>query len=260
MEVRWANDRTERLPALAAEVVALKPEVIVTASSAGVAACKKATSSIPIVFATAGNPVEQGFAASLRRPGGNITGIIVYSGLSAKITEIAREAMPKTRRLAMLVHDADPAHQFMVNEFEPNARRLKFEPMIVRVTQAEDYERAFKELVDRKADVLYVPVLVLFGSRFESLAELSIKARLPLLSTSQNATERGGLLSYGIRSEENYQRAAVLVDKILRGAKPGELAIEQPEKFELVVNMKTAKAIGVKLSQTTLLRATRVIE
>jgi putative ABC transport system substrate-binding protein len=260
IEMRWANDRIEQLPALAAEVVALKPDVIVTAGSAGVAACKKATSSIPIVFATAGNPVEQGFVASLRRPGGNITGIAVYPGLSAKIIEIAREAMPKARRLAMLVHDADPFSKYMVNEFEPNAPRLKFEPVIVRVARAEDIGRAFKELVDRKADAVFVPALTFFTSNFKQFVERSLKTRLPLLSTSRIMTEGGGLLSYGTQAEENYRRAAALVDKILRGAKPGELAVEQPEKFEMVVNMKTAKAIGVKLSPTTMLRATKVIE
>jgi len=260
IDIRWANDRTEQLAALAAEMVARNPDVIVTASSAAVAACKKATSSIPIVFATVGDPVGQGFVASLGRPGGNITGIMVHRGLSAKITEIAREAFPKARRLAMLFHVADPAAKSNLDEFEPAARRFKFDPLIVRVAGAADFERAFKELVERKADVVFVPNVTLFASQFEQLVDRSLKARIPLVSTQQFITARGGLLSYGTDRVENYRRAAALVDKILRGAKPGDLPVEQPERFQLVVNMKTAKVIGVKLSPTTMLRATKVIE
>ena len=260
IDSRWAEDKTERLTSLASEAVASKPVVIVTASSAGVAACKKATSSVPIVFATVFSPVEQGFVASLPRPGGNVTGVIVYAGLSRKIVEIVREALPTAKRLAMMVHDTDPAHRFALDLFEPTARSFNFDPILVRVARAEDLDRAFSELINRRVDVLFLPNLVFFSSQRKQLAERALKARIPLVSTSGLNTESGGLLSYGTPSEENYRRAAAIVDKILRGAKPGELAIEQPEKFELAVNLKTAKAIGVKLSPTTMLRATKVIE
>jgi len=260
IEVRWGGDRTEALVALAAEVVASNPAVIVTATSAAVAACKKATSTIPIVFATAGDPVEQGFVASLGRPGGNVTGVVVHSSLSAKITEIAREAFPKARRLAILVHDPDPFHRAHLDYFRQGAQRFKFEPVVVRVAGIEDLDRAFRELAERKAEALFIPNLAFFTSHRSQIIERALKARLPLLGNQNTIPESGGLLSYGTTIEENYRRAAALVDKILRGAKAGELAVEQPERFQLVVNMKTAKAIGVRLSPTTMLRADKVIE
>ena len=259
IEVRWADGRTERLASLAAEVVASNPAVIVTGSSEGVAACKQATSSIPIVFATAASVVEQGFVASLRQPGGNITGVVLH-GLHAKIVEVIRDALPAARRLAVLVHDKDRNHKIVLDSFEPAARRFKFEPVVARVTRAEDFERAFKELTDRKADALYVPNLALLTSNRDRLIELTLIARLPHFSANPDIAVAGGLLSYGTSLVENYRRAAALVDKILRGAKPGELPIEQPERFQLIVNMKTAKAIGVTLSPATMLRADKVIE
>ena len=259
IEVRWADGRTERIASLAAEVVASNPAVIVTASSEGVAACKRATSSIPIVFATAAFVVEQGFVASLRRPGGNITGVVLH-GLDAKIVEVIREALPAARRLAILVNEKDRFHKIALDSFEPAARRFKFDPVVVRVARAEDFERAFKELSDRRVDVLHVPNINLLVSNRGWLAELALKARLPLFGTNPDIAMAGGLLSYGTSLEENYRRAAALVDKILRGAKPGELPVEQPERFQLIVNMKTAKAIGVTLSPVTMLRADKVIE
>lgn len=260
IEVRWTNDRTERLPALAAEVAALKPEVIVTAGSAGVAACMKVTSSIPIVFATAGNPVERGFVSSLRRPGGNVTGVIVHAGLVQKLVEMTREALPAARRLAILVHDQDPAHKDALDSFEQSVPRFKFDPVIVRIARADELDRAFIELAERKAEALIVTNLSLMASLRQQLAERARKARLPLFSTNPGFAEAGGLMSYGTSTVENWRRAAALVDQILRGAKPGDLAVEQPERFELLVNLKTAKAIGVSLSPTTMLRATKVIE
>lgn len=260
MEVLWGDNKIEELSARAAAVVARNPAVIVTASSALVAAFKKATSSIPIVFATAALPVEQGFVASLSRPGGNITGVLLHIGLTAKIVEITREALPKVKRLAILIDDNEPIHKAMLEDFEPNARRLKVEPVVVRISSAKDVERVFKELADRKVEALYLPSLSLLGSLRYQLVERALKARLPLLSSNPTVVEAGGLLSYGTQQEENFRRAAALVDKILRGAKPGDLPVEQPERFQLVVNLKTAKAIGVTLSPATMLRADRVIE
>jgi len=260
IDVRWADDRTERLVSLAAEVVSHNPAVILTAGSAAVAACQKATSTIPIVFATAGIPVEQGFVKSLRRPGGNITGILVHLDLNQKMVEITRQALPNARRLAMLIHETDPVHKFFLEPFGPTARQFDFEPLIVRVGGAEEFDRAFRELVERKADVLMLPSLVLIASHLSQLVERALKSKLPVLGTVNGIAEAGGLLSYGTVAEENYRRAAALVDKILRGANPAEIPVEQPERFQLVVNMKTAKAIGVTLSKVTLLRADRVIE
>jgi len=260
IDVRWGETRPERLAPLAAEIVALNPAVIVTATSAGVAACRSATSTIPIVFATAASPVEQGFVASLRRPGGTVTGVLVYLAIAEKISEVAREAFPRAKRFAILVHEPDPVHKLILETFLSGARRHKFEPMVVRVARTEDLDRAFKELVERKADVLYLPDLAFGTSNRRQVVERALKARLPLLSGQADTTVAGALLSYGTPREENFRRVAALVDKILRGAKPGELPVEQPDRVELIVNMKTAKAIGVSFSPAFMTRVDKAIE
>jgi len=260
IEARWAGGKIERLTPLAVELVARNPAAIATATSAAVTALMKATPSIPIVFAAAGNPVEQGFVSSLGRPGGNVTGMALHFDLNAKIVEIIREALPAARRLGVLVHDTDPVYKILLETAETSARRFKFEPVVVRVARAEDFEHAFKELSDRKTDALLPPISSLFIGNSDWIAQLALRARLPLFSTHHQMTAGGGLLSYGTRLEENYRRAAALVDKILRGAKPGDLPVELPERFQLIVNMKTAKAIGVRLSPTTMLRADKIIE
>lgn len=261
LDVRWADDRTEKLVSLAAELVALRPDVILTATSAGIAACQKATSTIPIVFATgAGRAVEQGFAASLGRPGGNITGVQTYWNLAAKLVEIAREALPAAKRLAVLIHVSDPVAKENLDLIVPAAQRFNFDLAVVRVARAEEIDGAFGQIKNRRADALLLPPMAFGVSHGKQFIDRSLKARLPLLSSHHDTTVSGGLLSYGTWREEQFRRAAALVDKILRGAKPGDLPIEQPERFQLVVNMKTAKAIGVTLSPVTLLRADRVIE
>lgn len=259
IEATWANDETGRLPQLAVEVVARKPAVIVTGTSAAVAAFKRATSSIPIVFATAFDPVEQGFVSSLQRPGGNITGLLIYTKLEQKLMEVAREALPAARRLALLLYVTDPAHKYALEGFEETAHRLKFEPMLVKFSRREELDRVFADLVKGKADAVIIPQLSFFASNRKEVVDLGLKTRLPLLSAQLYVAEDGGLLSYGTAREEAWRRSAALVDKILHGANPGDLPIEQPERFELVVNLKTAKAIGVTLPQTTLLRANKVI-
>jgi len=260
VESRWADGRLERLPAMAAEAVKLNPAAIVTAGSAATAASKQATSSIPIVFASAFNPVEQGFVASLRRPGGNVTGILLFSDIAAKIVEVTREAFPGARRLAILLHEADVAHKIALEHFLAATRQLKFDPVVVRVANLADLDRAFQELAAGKADALYLPDLTFSTENRKPIIERALSARLPLLSGFYETTVDGALLSYGTRREENYQRAAALVDKILKGVKPGDLPVEQPVRFQLTVNMKTAKAIGITLSPVTMLRADKVIE
>lgn len=258
-DVRWAENKTARLSALAAELVTLRPDVIMTSSSAGVAAAKNATSSIPIVFGTAASPIEQGFIASYRRPGSNVTGVLVHQ-LEAKTVEIAREILPHARRLAILLHKPDPFSKLAANEFVPAAKRLKFEPVIVEVSRAEELAVAFNEILRQKADALYVPSLVFISAHRDYLVERSLEARLPLLGGNLDLTAAGGLIGYGSERNENFRRAAVLVDKILRGTNPAELPVEQPQKLELVVNLKTAHAIGISFSREFLQRADRVIE
>lgn len=260
IEARWGNDKIEQWQALALEVVTRKPDVIVTGTSSGVAAFKKATSSIPVVFATAFNPVEQGFVSSLQRPGGNITGVLVYSDLTQKTVEVAREALPAAKRLAILLYDADPAHKIALRAFEASAPRFNFEPLIVRISRVEDLERAFSELSASRAEALLTPQLTFMVSNRNQIIERALRARLPLVSSHNFMAESGALLSYGTLSEENYRRAATMADRILRGAKPGDLPVEQPERFVLIVNRKTAKAIGVTLSPVTVLRADKIID
>ncbi len=254
IEVRWGEDRTERLDALARELVALRPAVVVTGSSAGIAACRKATSTIPIVFATAGSLVEQQFVASLAHPGGNITGVSIHA-TESKVVELAREALPRARRLAILVHEPDPIHKIALGDFLEACAKLKFEPIIGRVKRVEDLGVVFNEVLAQKPDALVVPNLTFMTSNERYLLERSLQAKLPLLSGRVETTLAGGLMSYGTSRNENFRRAAALVDKILRGAKPAELPVEQPERFELVVNAKTLKAIGIELSPTTMMRA-----
>jgi putative ABC transport system substrate-binding protein len=260
IEARWADYKADQLASLAAELVKLNPAVIFTGTIAAVGACKKATTAIPIVFATAAQPVELGFVESLRRPGGNITGVILHPGMAAKVLEIAREALPRIHRLAILIHEPDPAHKAHIDSFMGAAKQLTFDPIVVRANQVEELGLAFNEILGQKAEALYLPELSFVRAHSRYLIERSIKARLPLLSGFEEITADGGLLSYDSPREENFRRSAVMVDKILRGAKPGDLPVEQPERFQLVVNLKTAKAIGITVPQSILLRAKRVIE
>jgi putative ABC transport system substrate-binding protein len=259
LDIRFAENKPERMGALASELVKLQPDVLMTASSAGVAACKKATSSIPIVFVTAGYPVEQGFVSSLHHPGGNITGIMLHD-LTPKMVEAARQTFPHLRRLAMLVHESDQARTPSVEAFTQAVKRFNIEPVIVSVTQTSDLPRVFQELRSRKAEALVLPDLSFHRQHGGELAALAVKARIPLLSTIQETAGSGGLLTYATSLDENIRRAAALVDKILKGAKPGDLPIEQPDRFQLTVNRKTAKLIGVELPAAIILRADKVID
>ena len=258
IEARWAEDRSEKLPALAQELVRLTPVVILT-TGPGIAACKKATSVIPIVFATGTTPVERGFVESLRRPGGNITGVLLPD-LTEKTMEVVREALPRAQRLAILLHEVDPFFGPTLDAVVSAANRFKFEPVIVRVKRVEELASAFDEIVRSKPDALFLTGQAFTLSHHPYLVERSLAARLPLFSPREEATEAGGFLSYGSSRIENFRRAATLVDKILRGARPGDLPVEQPERFQLIVNLRTAKAIGVTVPQSTLLRANKVIE
>lgn len=201
-----------------------------------------------------------GFVKELRRPGGNVTGVLTRPEVVDKVVELARDAFPKAQRFALLVHDPDPAHKDVVARFTIAAQRFRFEPLIVSVSQPSDLERAFHDMAARKADVLFPANLVFSTSHMREIVDRSLKAKLPLVTSQVEGVATGGVLAYGTRREENYRRAAALVDKILRGASPAELPVEQPGHVALVVNQKTAKAIGVRLPPSVLLRADRVIE
>ena len=260
LEVRSGENRSERLAKLVADVVAENPDVIVTATSAAIRAFKSATSSIPVIFAATFDPVGQGFVSSLQRPGGNITGVIVYVDLGGKLVELTRDAMPLARRLGTLIHEPDPSQKLFIDHFEPAARRFNFEPIVVRVTQVDELDRAFKELTERKAEVVIAESAAFLTTNRQQIIKRASAARLPLFSSTNLFAESGALLSYGTLTEENWRRAAALVDRILRGAKPADLAVEQPERFYLVVNRKAARAIGFSIPPVIMLRADRVID
>jgi len=258
-ERRYAHGHLGELSTLARELIALNPAVIVTASSASVAALKSETKTVPIVFATAADPVEQGFVASLARPGGNITGVTLRSEINGKLVEFIRETLPSVRRIAVLEHESDPVAKRASASYQRAAATLRFQLSIVRVKRVEELKRAFADIARGNAEVLVVPEQSLFDSNGKRIAELAMKARLPSFST-RRFTEDGGMLSYYSDRRENYRRAAVLVDKILKGAKPADLPVEEPDRYALVINMRVAKALGITIPQSILARADEVIQ
>jgi putative ABC transport system substrate-binding protein len=265
IEYRDAEGRTERLPALAAELVALKVDVIVpTAGTLGTLAAKRATTTLPVVFPAVGDPVAEGIVSSLARPGGNITGLAVVSPeLIVKSVEMLKQAVPGARRLALLLKpDAAPesAMKERVKAAEVAAQRLGMKLQVVPMKDQEDFERAFSDMTKARADALSVPVTPLFDAHRQRLVGLAARYRLPAVYTFRSSVEAGGLMSYGPDLLDLFRRAAGYVDKILKGARPGDLPIEQPTKFELVINLKTAKALGLTIPPSLLQRADQVIE
>jgi ABC-type uncharacterized transport system substrate-binding protein len=259
IEYRWAEGRTERFAEIAAELVRRKVDVIVTSGGAVVAA-KQATSVIPIVFPMAPDPVSSGLVASLARPGGNVTGLSIQSTeLATKRLELIREVVPGLRRLAIMGNAGSPAAVLEMSEVQAAARKLGLEVEILEIRRAEDIAPAFESLRDR-ADALYIGADSLVGANRIRINTLTLGARLPTIYNSREYVELGGLLSYGPSYPDLFRRAADFVDKILRGAKPGDIPVEQPTKFELIVNQTTAKALGLKIPEAFLLRADEVIE
>jgi putative ABC transport system substrate-binding protein len=260
IEYRWAEGRSERFAEITAEFVRLKADLIVTSGTATVVAAKKTTSVIPIVFAVAGDPLGNGLVASLARPGGNVTGLSSQStDLITKRLELLREVVPGFRRLAIMANAGNPASVLEMSELQATALRLGLEAARLEIRRAEDIAPAIETLKGR-ADGLYVqtdPLSLINRIRINTLA---LSARLPTMYGARENVEVGGLMSYGADVPDQFRRAADFVDKILRGAKPGEIPIEQPTKFDLVVNLTTAKALGLIFPEPFLLRADEVIE
>ena len=258
IEARWAEGRSERFAEIAAEFVRLKVDVILTHNTPPVLAAKEATS-VPIVFASAGDPVGTGVVASLARPGGNVTGLSAGStDVVGKRLELLREVMPGLRRLAILASDSPHLVQ-EIGEVQRAARTLALEVATFEIRRIEDIAPAF-ETLKGGADALYVisdPVTVSNRVRINTLA---LGARLPTMHSVREPVEAGGLMSYGANWSDMFRRAADYVDKILRGAKPADIPVEQPTKFDLVVNLTTAKALGLTIPESFLLRADEVIE
>jgi putative ABC transport system substrate-binding protein len=259
-EVRWAEGRAERLAEIATEFVRLKVDVIVTHSALPVLAAKEATSIIPIVFAVAAEPVGTGLVASLARPGGNVTGLALQqTELAGKRLELLRDVVPGLRRLAILANIGNPATALEMGEVQVAARTLGLEVVPLEIRRAEDIAPGLDALKGR-ADALYVwgdPLVFAHRIRINTLAQ---GARLPTMYAVREHVEAGGLMSYGPNFPDLFRRAANYVDRILRGAKPADLPVEQPTKFDFVINLTTAKTLGLEVPPTLLARADEVIE
>jgi putative ABC transport system substrate-binding protein len=264
-EYRYAEVKPDRLPALAVELVRLKVDlIVVSGGDLVIRAAMNATKTIPIVMVgvASSDPVEAGFVESIAHPGGNVTGLTLLTReLGGKRLELLKEAVPKLARVAVLYDPANPAVVVEVKEVLPvaaRALRLTLQPWEVRST--DDFERVFAALNKRRPDGLYVPASPLIRPNEKRIADFALKSRLPSMHQRRSAVDAGGLMYYGADEAESYRRVAYYVDRILKGAKPADLPVEGPTKFELVINLKTAKQIGVTIPQSVLYKADKVIK
>jgi len=262
IEWRFAGGRAERLPDLAAELVRLHVELIVVPSTPTAVAAKNATATIPLVTVGGNDPVTLGLVASLARPGGNITGLTVSFGpeIAGKQFELLKETLPKVSRVSALWNPVTPGNVLALREAEAAARRLGVELQPLQARSIDDFDNAFSAIRAKRAGAVHVLADVMFVTHRARLVQLAAKNHLPVLYPQREFVDDGGLMSYGAEISNNFRRAATYVDKILKGAKPSDLPVERPTKFELVVNLKTAKALRVTIPQTVMLQADYVIE
>ena len=261
IEWRFADSKLDRLPELAAELVRLKVDVIVTGGTSATGAAQKATTVIPIVIGTAGDPVASGFVRSLARPGGNITGLSELAvDVGPKLLEMLISMGPKLSRIAVLMNPDNSSHATRLKSVQAAAQAVGVTIFPMEARTAKEIENAFSIMAQKKTGAVIVTVDALFIQQVRQIAELAAKNRLPTISGMREYVEAGGLMSYGQNLADNYRRAAIYVDKILKGAKPGDLPVEQPTKFELFINRKTAKALGLTIPQSLLISADKVIE
>ena len=261
IEWRFADGKSERLPGLARELVNLKVDVIVTAGTAATSAAQKVTTTVPIVMANASDPVGSGFVKSLARPGGNITGLSsISSDLSPKHLEMLRSMVPKLSRVAVMLNPGNSSHTAALKSVQAAAQRAGIKIVPVEARTPQEIENAFSVMARENAGAVIVASDSFFIQQRRQIAELSAKYRLPSISARREYVEAGYLMSYGQNSADNFRRAATYVDKIFKGAKPGDLPVEQPTKFELFINGKTAKALGLTIPQALLISADKVIE
>ena len=260
IEWRSAEGKLDRLPALAAELVRLKVDVVVTSASTQTPVAKAATSTIPIVMAQDGDPVAAGFVASLARPGGNITGLSTLSPeVSGKRLELLKEIIPKLSRVAVFGSSNNPGNTQSLKEIEVAAGAFKLQLQFLNVLGPENIETVFQAASRGHADAVLVLAGPVVFSQRRQVADLAVKSRLPATYPRQEFVEAGGLVTYGVNITDLHRRAATYVDKILKGAKPADLPVEQPTKFELIVNLKAAKQIGLTIPPNVLARADKVI-
>ena len=265
IEYRDAEGKLERFPALAAELVALKVDVILAeGGTLGPRVAKEATTTIPIVIAAAGDPVGSGLVTSLARPGGNVTGLAgIGSELVGKRLELLKQAVPRVDRVAVLRQPralGERVAQDMLKAADVAARALGVQPQFIEARGPDEFARAFSEMTSARAGALILLPSAMFLREHRRLVDLAAKNRLPAMYTSREFVDAGGLMSYGANQPDLFRRAATYVDKILKGAKPGDLPVEQPTKLELVINLKTAKALGLTIPQSVLAQADEVIQ
>lgn len=261
IEERWAEGRTDVAARHAADLVRLNVDVIVAAATPAVHAAQNATRTIPIVMTGSADPVASGFAASLARPGGNVTGVSFnLPALAGKRLELLRQLLPEVTRVAFLGSRRDPAARLFVEETQNAGRRLGIEVHVALVNDVSEVDRALAAALRDRAQALIVQPIFGFGHQLKTIGELTVKYRLPAISDFPEFASSHGLISYGPSRRDAMGRAVLYVDKILKGARPGELPIEEPTTFELVLNMTTARALGIAIPKSLLLRADRVIE
>jgi putative tryptophan/tyrosine transport system substrate-binding protein len=259
IEDRYAEGKLDRLPNLAADLAANRVDIIVALAPAAVRAAKNATSTIPIVMSHGGDPVAQGFVTSLARPGGNVTGLSNFSAeLGGKRLELLKEISPKVARVAVIWNPDAPGPVLTFKELEIAAKALKVQLQSLQVRGPDDFEEAFWAARERSGSLVVIQDVVTV-THLKRIVELAAKNRLPAVYMEKEFAEAGGLMSYGPSQPDMFRRAAVYVDKILKGAKPADLPVEQPTKFELVINLKAAKQIGLSIPPNVLARADRVI-
>jgi putative tryptophan/tyrosine transport system substrate-binding protein len=261
IEYRFAGGRAERLPELATELVRLKPDVLVTPGTPASLSAKRATSTIPIVFAGVADAVGAGLIASLARPGGNITGLTsISTELGGKRLELLKEVAPKVSRVAVLYNPADRSNVLVLKELQKSAPALGLALQPLEVRGPGGFEGAFVAMTRQRADALFVAAGLLTTEHRKALVDLAAKRRIPAIWGERQFVEAGGLMAYAVDFYDQVRGAAIYVDKILKGAKPGDLPVEQPTKYELVINLKTAKALGLTIPHSLLLRADHVIQ
>jgi putative tryptophan/tyrosine transport system substrate-binding protein len=261
VEYRYANGKAEALPDLAAELVSLEVDVIVASGTPGPLAAKSATKTIPIVMASAGDPVRTGLVASLARPGGNVTGLSTLTpDLGGKRLQLVKELLPGVARVAVLWNAANPYTVLLVREIEAAARTLRVQIQSLEVRGPDDFQNVLPTAISGGAGALVVVDDPLTVSSRTLIVSFAAQHRLPAMYGFREFAEAGGLMAFGANLADLYRRAPVYVDKILKGAKPADLPVEQPAKFDLVINLKTAKALGLKIPPSLLLRADQVIE
>ncbi len=261
IEYRYSNGRNDSLPGLIADLIRLKVDIIVTAVTNDTLAAKNGAGGIPIVMAAAGDPVATGIVASLARPGGNITGLSQMNPeLTGKRLELLKEIAPNISSVAVLLNPDDPISMLGLNEVELPARKMKIEVHPLEVRNSRDLDNALQEAVKLRADALAIMPNPVFVTNLKLIADFAVQNRLPSMFHLREFAKAGGLVSYGVDRIDLFRRAAAFVDKILKGASPSDLPIEQPTKFELTINLKTAKALGLTVPPKLLLTADEVIE